>query len=169
MLSDSSSITVPSLLHKHTRSRDPFLRRHYPASSVLWPLRLPDWPPSFLTTFGVATSDQPRASPTDPDHLPCMLCSLPRWTGTGACWFLPCPHGLPRFSGGSASTTSLSRPAQASHALRPARLLTHHSWALSRGSTLTSFPARTLASYQINQHLFEWVLPPLVIHAFGAH
>src|ERR1022692_2477168 len=38
---------------------------------------------------------------------------------TGACRFLPCPRGLPRLTGGSASTTSLSRPAQASLALRP--------------------------------------------------
>jgi hypothetical protein len=29
---------------------------------------------------------QSRASPTDPDHLPCMLCSLPRWIGPGARW-----------------------------------------------------------------------------------
>src|ERR1700686_2533116 len=42
---------------------------------------------------------------------------------TGACRFLPCPRGLPRLTGGSASTTSLSGPAQASLALRPARLL----------------------------------------------
>src|SRR5713101_8494307 len=42
---------------------------------------------------------------------------------TGACRFLPHPRGLPRLTGGSASTTSLSRPAQASLALRPARLL----------------------------------------------
>src|ERR1035441_5254308 len=42
---------------------------------------------------------------------------------TGACRFLPCPRGLPRLTGGSASTTSLSRPAQASLTLRPARLL----------------------------------------------
>src|SRR5713226_8977476 len=39
---------------------------------------------------------------------------------TGACRFLPCPRGLPRLTGGSASTTSLSRPAQASLALRVA-------------------------------------------------
>src|SRR5882724_4536055 len=39
---------------------------------------------------------------------------------TGACRFLPYPHGLPRLTGGSASTTSLSRPSQASLALRPA-------------------------------------------------
>ena len=35
VLPDSSSITAPSLLHKHTRSKGPFLRRHYPASQVL--------------------------------------------------------------------------------------------------------------------------------------
>jgi hypothetical protein len=92
---------------------------------------------------------QSRASPTDPDHLPCMPCSLPRWIGSGVCWSLPCPRGLPRSSGGSASTSQLSRPAQASLALRPARLLTHHTWALSRGSALAGFPARTLASYQV--------------------
>src|SRR6202451_1948451 len=56
--------------------------------------------------------------------------------------FLPCPYSLPRISGGSASTSSLSRPARTSHALRPARLLTHLPWALSRGSALTGFPAR---------------------------
>src|SRR5450755_1809279 len=39
----------------------------------------------------------------------------------GACRFLPHSRGLPRLTGGSASTTSLSGPAQASLALRPAR------------------------------------------------
>src|SRR5258708_7270877 len=63
--------------------------------------------------------------------------------------FLPCPCSLPRYRGGSASTSLLSRPAQASHALRPAELLTHHTWALSRGSTLAGFPTRALASYQV--------------------
>src|SRR5437868_3606852 len=42
---------------------------------------------------------------------------------TGACRFLPHSCGLPRLTGGSASTTSLSRPAQASLALRPAESL----------------------------------------------
>src|SRR5580704_8400818 len=83
---------------------------------------------------------------------------IPRWTGSGARWlascafprgFLPCPCCLPRYRGGSASTSLLSRPAQASHALRPAELLTHHSWALSRGFALAGFPARALASYQV--------------------
>ena len=48
-------------------------------------------------------------------------CPLPRRIETGArVGAFPVPRGLPRISGGSASATSLSRPAQASLALRPA-------------------------------------------------
>ena len=53
-------------------------------------------------------------------HDPRVLCPLPRWTGPVAfvgCFAKPCC--LPRTPGGSASTTSLSRPAQALHTLRP--------------------------------------------------
>ena len=39
------------------------------------------------------------------------------------CRFLPSPYCLPRLTGGSTSATSLSRPAQASLTLRPARWL----------------------------------------------
>ena len=52
----------------------------------------------------------------------------------------PALRGLPRHSRGAASTTSLSRPAQASRVLRPAKLLTHQKWALSRGSSPTGCP-----------------------------
>ena len=45
----------------------------------------------------------------------------------------PSHTGLPRISGGSASITSLSGPAQASLALRPARLLNRPRRPLSRG------------------------------------
>ena len=38
---DSSSVTAPFFLHKHTRSKGPFLRRSYPASSVVWPSPTP--------------------------------------------------------------------------------------------------------------------------------
>src|SRR5271169_4065460 len=44
----------------------------------------------------------------------------------------PLHTGLPRFSGGSASITSLSGPAQASHALRPVGLLSRPRRPLSR-------------------------------------
>src|SRR6516164_3118217 len=99
------------------------------------PLRLPDWPPPFLATFGAATPSHPEPPSLTSDHLLCMLCSLPRWTGSGARWlascalprgFLPCPCSLPHSRDGSASTSLLSRPAQASHALRPAELLAYH-------------------------------------------
>ena len=78
MLSDSSSITAPSLLHKHTRSKGPFLRRHYPASIGLMALsdsqtgRRPFWrrsgprppanpePPSLTqTTFPACRAQYP--------------------------------------------------------------------------------------------------------------
>ena len=52
----------------------------------------------------------------------------------------PSTCGLPRNSGGSASTTSLSRPAQASLALRPAGLLNRPRRPLSRGFDPTGYP-----------------------------
>ena len=56
--------------------------------------------------------------------------------------------GLPRNSGGSASMTSLSRPAQALLALRPAGLLNRPRRPLSRGFDQTGYPERPLVSYQ---------------------
>ena len=40
----SSPITDPRLLRKRARSQGPFLRRHYPASTVLWPCPTPAQP-----------------------------------------------------------------------------------------------------------------------------
>src|ERR1700681_157526 len=89
---------------------------------------------------------------------------------TGACRFLPCPRGLPRLTGGSASTTSLSRPPQASLALRPARLLARpkadfcpeaSTWPVTR-------PSRSVATTSYRQ-LHGWILLPLVMCAVGAH
>ena len=108
-----------------------------------------------------------------------MPCSIPRWTESGARWlascafprgFLPCPYCLPRLGDGSASTSLLSRPAQASHALRPAELLTHHTWGFIARLRPGRFPgsgARKLSSSTNN--LLQWVLPPLVICAVEAH
>ena len=58
----------------------------------------------------------------------------------------PVPCCLPRSRDGSASILPLSRPAQASRMLRPARLLAHLKWTLSRGS---GFPDPPPASYRI--------------------
>src|SRR5262245_24937858 len=122
------------------------------------PLRRPDWPWPLPTTFGDATSASPGPPPLTQITFPACRAHYPGGsvqvlvgclTALSRARVLPCPSSLPRFSGGSASTSLLSRPAQASHALRPVRLLTHHMWALSRGSVLAGFPARTLASYQV--------------------
>ena len=81
----------------------------------------------------------------------------------------PFHAGLPRYSGGSASTTSLSRPAQASLALRPAGSLNRPRRPLSRGFGPPGYPTKPLVSYQVYRQLPGWNLPPLVNRAVGAH
>jgi hypothetical protein len=61
----------------------------------------------------------------------------------------PFHSGLPRISGGSASMTSLSRPAQALLALRPAGLLNRPRRPLSRGFDPAGYPTEPLVSYQV--------------------
>src|SRR5260370_13860567 len=87
-----------------------------------YPFRLPYWPSPYRECWR-CDPRQRRISPNYSDHLPYMPCSLPRWTEHWHVCSLPCPRGHPQLLGRSASTTSLSRPAQASLALRPARLL----------------------------------------------
>ena len=106
-------------------------------------------------------------NPDYPDHLSNLPCPLPRWIGTGAyVGYFPVPRGLPRQKGGSASTISLSRPAQTSLALRPAGSLDRPRRPLSRGFETASYPTAPLVSYQINRQLSGWVLPPLVFRTF---
>jgi hypothetical protein len=92
---------------------------------------------------------------------PGARCPLPRWNGPGAsvgCFPRPC--WLPRSPGGSASTTSLSRPAQASLALSPVDLLVHPSCPLSQGSDPAGCPTKPRASYRANRPLHGWDLHP---------
>src|SRR2546421_6638697 len=78
---------------------------------------------------------------------------------TGACRFLPCSRGLPRLTGGSASTTSLSRPAQASLALRPTGSQPAQGGPLSRGFGPAGYPAEPLGSYHVLPTT-TWMDPP---------
>src|SRR5258706_12465045 len=115
--------------------RRPFWRRSGPR-----PPANPGPPSLTQATFSACRSQYPGG----PDQV------LVGWrVARSRAGFFPCPYCLPRLGDGSASTSLLSRPAQASHALRPAELLTHHTWALSRGFALAGFPARALASYQV--------------------
>ena len=85
------------------------------------------------------------------------------------CRLLPRSYSLPQMAGGSASALSLSRPAQASLTLRPARLLSRLKRPSSRGSSPASCPTEPLVSFQTNRQLSGWNLPPLIVRAFGAH
>ena len=130
-------ITDPRLRPKRTRSKGPFLRQHYPASTVIWPSPTPVRPAA-SATLGLPApvetglprlraSPFQRAVPTIPADRDGCLCRL-----------LPRSRGLPRFPGGSASATSLSRPAQASLTLRPAGLLSR------QGGLCHEAPARSV-------------------------
>ena len=90
-----------------------------------------------------------RAVPTTPvDRRRCI------------CRLLLCPCCLPRSLGGSASTTSLSRPAQASHTLRPVDSLPRPRRGLSQGFDGAGYPATPPASYRANRPLPGWDLHP---------
>ena len=82
---------------------------------------------------------------------------------------LPRPRGLPRYSGGSTSIPSLSRPARTLLTLRPAGSLNRPRRPLSRGFGPANYSTKPLVSYQINRQLSGWNLPPLAIRAVGAH
>ena len=91
-----------------------------------------------------------RAVPTTPmDRSGCICRLLPRFV-------------LPSPSSGwvGASMTSISRPAQASHALRPAGLLTRQKRALSQGFDPASYPTKPPDSYRANRPLPGWYLHP---------
>ena len=168
MFAGSSPITHPRLRRKRTRSQGPSLRRHYPASAVLRPCP----PPARTGTQGAveaAALVQDGSPPITRNTFPTCRAHYPGGSSGCACRLLPRSCCLPLSTGGSASALSLSRPAQASLTLRPARLLNRLKRPLSRGSSPAGYPAEPLVSYQINRQLSGWNLPPLMIRAFGAH
>jgi len=132
------------------------------------PVRLPPWPspvamlrPLPSPTTGLPRLPEPpfrRAVPTTPAdragaHVDCF----------------PARLSLPPLAGGSASALSLSRPAQASLALRPAGSLSHPRWPLARGSDPAIYPTKPLANFRTYRQLSGRNPPPLMIRAFGAH
>ncbi len=82
----------------------------------------------------------------------------------------PSRNGLPRNSGGSASTSSLSRPAQDSLALRPACLLISPRETLSLQLHHRGLPRDDVqVATESNRQLLGWGFHPLVLCAFVAH
>jgi hypothetical protein len=117
-----------------------------------------------------AASDRYGLPPITRSTLTSVPCPLPRRIETRAyvdCF--PIPRGLPRFSAGSASATSLSRPAQASLALRPTGSLDRPRRPLSQGSGPTGCPKRAACQLP-DQSTTLWVEPTsTVLRAVGAH
>jgi hypothetical protein len=150
-----------------TRSRGPSLPRSYPASTVLCPRPTP-------VRSAAKTTLRPRpptarVSPVTRITLPACRAHYPGGSNGCARRLLPHPCGLPRFAGGSASASLLSRPAQALLTLRPVGSLSRPKRPLSRGFSPSSYPSKLPVSYRNNRQFSGWNLPPLVIRAFGAH
>jgi len=118
------------------RSQAPFLDRSYPASMVLQacpppqttrpvprgrPVGSRDHPSLGLPVLPVVSSftHAVAITPVGPRGV-CHSVLPPTWSGGTP----PHDDGLPRYSGGSAPTLPVSRPAQRLLALRPARSLT---------------------------------------------
>jgi hypothetical protein len=133
------------------------------------PVRFPHRAVRPSPTLRAATPRPEWASPVTRSTFPTCRAHYPGGSDRCICRLLPCPRGLPRYSGGSASASSLSRPAQASLTLRPTGLLNRPWRPLSRGFDPASYPAKSLVSYQTYRQLSGWILPPLVKRAIGAH
>jgi hypothetical protein len=111
-----------------------------------------------------------RTSHVAPVFLLYVPLPLPRWTG----WVplsvaSPSRCGLPHPSGGSASTTLLSRPAQDSLALRPADLLAPPCGTSFPRAPALRFFAHRLGATQPFRQLLRWISHPLDYSAFVAH
>ena len=132
------------------------------------PVRLPPGPPS-ENDVEVATLIPNGYPPITCITFPTCRAHYPGGSNGCTCRWLPHSRGLPQMTGGSASALALSRPARASHALRPVGSLSRPRRPLSRGFSPAGYPTKPLVSYQIYRLLSGWNLPPLVFHAFGAH
>src|SRR5208283_5554110 len=110
-----------------------------------------------------------RVSPVTRITFPACRAHYPGGSIGCARRLLPHPCCLPRFAGGSASASLLSRPAQALLALRPVGLLNRPRRPSSRGFSPAGRPSSPLVSYRNHRQFSGWNLPPLVIRAFGAH
>ncbi len=143
------------------------LRRHCPASTLIRPCPTPAVVAA-CRDVEAATLARDGSPPITRITFPTCRAHYPGGSSGCICRLLPRSRGLPQMAGGSASALSLSRPARASLALRPAGSLSCPRQPLSRGSSPCGCPHEPLVSYQINRQLSGWNLPPLVMRAFGA-
>src|SRR5215475_3443199 len=166
----ANRLLLPRLLPKRARSQAPFLHRSSPASSVVRACPTPDLAATQVVAFGVATparSGLPRCvvlpyqravptTPADPNGCTCPVS-------------FPVRCSLPRYTGGSASASLLSRPAQASLTLRPADSLSRPRRPLSQGFSPPITRISCLSATRPNRLLSRWSLPPPATRPYGAH
>ena len=142
----------PHHLRKRTRSQGPLLRQRYPASTLVRPCPTPDMAVA-LRDVEAAILANDGSPPITRTTFPTCRAHYPGGSSGCACRLLPSSCSLPQMAGGSASALTLSRPARASHALRPAGSLSRPRRPLSRGSDPTSYPAEPLASFRTYRQL----------------
>ncbi len=158
----------PRHLRNHARSQGPSsasitrLQRSYD------PVRLPPMPPPKATLrplpshrTGLPRLPEPpfrRAEPTTPAdragaHVDCFpaYAAFPKWQEGR--------HPHCHFRGLLRLYSRYGPPDRSAAHRRP----------LSRGSSPCGYPHKPLVSYRINRQLSGWILPPLMIRAFGAH
>ena len=120
VLRGSSPITFTSPSSKAHQKSGPFAPPAYPVSTLgPYPLyRHPTWPSPCATLRPL--SSPTTGSPITRTTFPTCRAHYPGGSSGCACRLLPSSCSLPQMAGGSASALTLSRPARASHALRPA-------------------------------------------------
>jgi len=114
-----------------------------------------------LRDVEAATPATDGSPPITRTTFPTCRAHYPGGSSGCACRLLPSSCSLPQMAGGSAPALTLTRPARASHTLRPAGSLSHPRWPLSRGSDPTSYLAKPLASFRIYRQLSGWDPPSL--------
>jgi hypothetical protein len=129
------------------------LRRHYPASTLLRPCPTPVMAAA-CRDVEAATLARNGSPPIIRTTFPTCRAHYPGGSSGCACRLLPRSFSLPQMTGGSASALSLSRPAQASLALRAAGSLNRLKRPLSRGSSPppVTQPSRSSASGSIDNY-----------------
>ncbi len=156
----SSPITPTSPSSKAHQKSGPFPPPALPSFRSTMTLSDTHPSPTPICAVGVATSD-PSGSPSITRiTFPTCRVQYPGRPGRCACRLLPCLRGLPRAKGGSASASTLSRPARTSLTLRPIGSLGHPRRPLSRGFDPAGCPAKPLVSFRSNRQLSGWNLPP---------
>src|SRR5215469_10910739 len=104
------------------------------------PLRVPRRAAPLIESVGACAPLERGVPPLAQTTFPTCRAHYPGGPSRCARRFLPGSYSLPFEPGGSASTSLVSRPAQASRVLRPAGLLSHLKWPLAQGPSSSPLP-----------------------------